>query len=151
MNPSRWDWNCATRAQLHRGPRRASQTMPVASQFFFLLTSRCWRLVSSAICMRHRCVKPFSEERLNKQAGPGTKSLPLRDMWQQTPSQSTTPPYFPFIVHSYWSRTNRSTYPRAWSQERGKMEEEGEQILISIHRMSPPHKGDHMTLPLNQS
>lgn len=30
-------------------------------------------------------MKQFSEERLNKQAGPGTKSLPLRDMWQQNP------------------------------------------------------------------
>lgn len=77
-------------------------------------------LVSSALCMRHRCVKHCSEERLNKQAGPGTKSLPLRDMWQQNPLNR--PPPLPNStldpLHSYWSHTNHSTYPELGAKRR---------------------------------
>lgn len=45
--------------------------------------------------MSHRCVRQFSEERLNKQAGPSTKSPPLRDMWQQNPLNPCSPSHTP--------------------------------------------------------
>lgn len=97
-------------------------------------------LVRPAICARRRRVKPSSDERLNKQAGPGTKGLPLRDMWQRPPSPSRSP----FIVHSYWSRAEPFHIPpNAGAKRRGSG---GGPVLISIHRMSPPHKrGPHDT------
>lgn len=53
-------------------------------------------------------MKQLSEERLNKQAGPGTKSPPLRDMWQQNPlNPRPHPPPATTLnpSHSYQSHT----------------------------------------------
>ena len=71
------------------------------------VTSQSFSSSLSAVCMRHRCVKQLSEERLNKQAGPGTKNLPLRDMWQQNPlnPHPQTPP----------KPTHPTLQPRLWS------------------------------------
>lgn len=147
---------CAAGRRLNLLPKRHFLALLSSSP----VTSQSFSSSLSAVCMRHRCVKQLSEERLNKQAGPGTKNPPLRDMWQQNPlnphpqTPPTNPPYPSATTlkpsHSYWSHTNRSI-PWAWSQEKERWRRRGEQILIPIHRMSPPHKGDRMTLPLNQS
>lgn len=77
----------------------------------------------ASLCMRHRCVKQLSEERLNKQAGQGTKSPPLRDMWQQNPLNPRPPPTHP-SSHNGEPLTllpephKQSHIPRAWSQEK---------------------------------
>lgn len=108
-------------------------------------------------------MKQLSEERLNKQAGPGTKNPPLRDMWQQNPlnphpQTPPNPPTQPTLPFSHDSEAltlllepHKPFHTLSLEPREGTMEEEGEQILIPIHRMSPPHKGDRMTLPLNQS
>lgn len=83
------------------------------------------------------CEAVLSEERLNKQAGPGTKSLPLRDMWQQNPLTPTTITTTTTIQlwTPYTPTGATQTIPHAPRLEprEGTMEEEGEQILISIH------------------
>lgn len=102
----------ATQWPPHGGPRRPS---------FLLLELVC-----------SMCEAVLSEERLNKQAGPGTKSLPLRDMWQQsllTPA-TTIQLWTPSTPTGATQAIPHA--PRSEPRE-GTMEEEGEQILISIH------------------
>lgn len=118
---------------------RAKQS-DLKSLHFFLCHSSVWH------------AKNFCAKRLNKQAGPGTKSLPLRNMWQQNPLK---PPHYP-NHHSTLDTTHShcSTHTQVWAKRRkggGGGGRWGRWILISIQWMSPPHKGDHMTLPLNQS
>lgn len=54
-------------------------------------------VLSPHLCMRHRRVKQLSVERLNKQAGPGTKSPPLTDMWQRNPLNPRPHPSLPHL------------------------------------------------------
>lgn len=136
------NWNCTT-------PWSATCSSNSSSHSLLSLAS---------LCMRHRCVKQLSEERLNKQAGQGTKSPPLRDMWQQNPLNPRPhllhPPLKPqrWTPHTPTGATQTVPHTPSLEPREGKMEEEeGEQILIPIHWMSPPHKGDRMTLPPNQS
>lgn len=73
--------------------------------------------VRPAICARRRRVKPSSDERLNKQAGPGHNgSATQRHVAVHPP----TPSRSPFIVHSYWSRAEPLHIPpECRSQEEG--------------------------------
>lgn len=91
-------------------------------------------------------MKPSSDERLNKQAGPGTKGLPLSDMWQRTPPCPLRSPF----IHGTLLLEPHGTIPHPTedrSQEVVEWREGGgAKVLISIHRMSPPYKrGPHDT------
>lgn len=98
-------------------------------------------------------MRQLSEERLNKQAGPGTKRPPLRDMWQQNPLNPC--PHPPKVAtlnpsHSHQSHTNSSAYPAHGARRRKVGGREGWWWWwgnsIPIHRMSPPYKrGPHDT------
>lgn len=82
-------------------------------------------------------MKQLSEERLNKQAGPGTKNPPLRDMWQQnplnphpqTPPNPPTQPTLPFSHDSealtLLPEPHKPFHTLSLEPREGTMEEEG--------------------------
>lgn len=81
---------------------------------------RAWAC-TLVLCMRHRCVIQLSEERLNKQTGLGTKSPPLRDMWQKNPLNPRLHPSLATTLnpsHSHRSHTNPSSYPECGAKRR---------------------------------
>ena len=96
-----------------------------------------------------------------KQTGwPGDKESATQRHVAAKPSQSTSPnpPSNPTPPFSHDSEAltlllepHKPFHTLSLEPREGAMEEEGEQILIPIQWMSPPHKGDRMTLPLNQS
>lgn len=69
-------------------------------------------------------MKPSSDERLNKQAGPGTKGLPLRDMWQRTP-----PPPLQLPIHRALLLEPRGTIPHT---PECRSQEEGEWRVVVV-------------------
>ncbi|MEQ2233001.1 hypothetical protein ILYODFUR_017253 [Ilyodon furcidens] len=70
-----------------------------------------------------QCVRRLREERLNKQADPGTKSQPLKDMWQQNPLNPhpypSTPLTLPTETHQLFLT------PWMWSQEKQRWRRRG--------------------------
>lgn len=95
-------------------------------------------------------MRQLSEERLNKQAGPGTKRPPLRDMWQQNPlNPCPHPPKAAMLnpSHSHQSHTNSSAYPAHGARRRkvGRREEGGANSDSYSPNVTTLQRGPHDT------
>lgn len=136
--------------QLHRYPQRASRRMFLASYSSSCSPLKAWARLFSPLYEALMCEALLWGKA--KQTGwPRHKESATQRHVAAKPSQSPPSPIQLWTPYTPTGATQTIPHSLSLEPREGKMEEEGEQILISIHWMSPPHKGDHMTLPLNQS